>query len=319
MSTVDVVILVYNNIEHIDNLFESLDGQFLYINKLILSSDETSMLNLNYACERLLCYNNLKNVNSKFFFRGENLGVAMHIASLQSEIESDLVLFIGADDYLHEEYFKRLIPFFESDGIVAVTPNQFRVNGVNKLVSVSNFRHHSAADLCHIISTEDFIVPSAGTLLSREVVRETRFTQGMANDDDQLLFVASLLGRRIICEENLFYYRVGSDSLSSWLRKPFERQDKFVKLLLHEYENRKLHNTMWLRQLIKHVGPSSSQSVKIIENRIKQYEKRISIVSNSRYAFILTVSVRAKLLYYLVRFKVNCILNELGIRSVVRK
>lgn len=313
--TVSVVVLIYQNSHLIDDLLDSLSIQVKYINKLVFSSDEIPKESIINVQRKVSGDSSLSSVKPTFVHRGVNLGVVEHVNSLISSITSEFVLLVGADDYLSDSYFETILPLFSDKKISAVTPNQIRISIKNSILSTSTWTTEAAHNLNKIISDESFGVPSAGTLHRSVNFKNAEFNKDMLNEDDQILFMAALNGKRAIVEENLFYYRVSDNGLSSWLRKPFISERKFRNNLIKEYRNRQQHNKFWLKKYLQYNEQRFDSNTDLLKKRITKYGLLQIKLDRPGIAFSVTLIMRVKTLLNLIRFSLGKITFKIRFSS----
>ena len=125
---ISVAIFVYKNFDLIDDLLSSLNKQSDNFHQLVISSDDPDHKFHEEIDKKLRIFNKLKRKELSICQNKENIGIVKHVSKVLTRLSGELVLLIGADDYIEKNYFKKIYPHFNQLDVMAVTPNQYRVN-----------------------------------------------------------------------------------------------------------------------------------------------------------------------------------------------
>lgn len=307
---ISVAIFVYKNFDLIDDLLSSLNKQSDNFHQLIISSDDPDHKFHEEIDKKLRIFNKLKRKELSIYQNKENIGIVKHVSKVLTRLSGELVLLIGADDYIEKNYFKKIYPYFNQLDVMAVTPNQYRVSEKGLLLSASSWTQGHLKGIAEQILKENFGIPPAGTLIRRHVLEKASFTEDMLNEDEQFYFLCNLLGQRKIIPDCLFYYRVSKNSMSSWLRNPWVRNISLKSRLRLEFLNRVAQNEGWLMLLSMFPHEEKEQALKNIENNISSYHRKIRDIENTKSFLILTY-YRFKIFWTYFKFEIRKMLYNI--------
>ena len=305
--SISVVIVIYKNFDLIDNLLASLNNQLEFFDQLIISSDDPEHNFLEEIDKKICFFPELRKKKLSCLQNTRNIGIVKHVGEVLPKTCGNLILLIGADDYLDKKYFETVCPYFEDPRIQAVTPNQFRVNNEGEVLSASNWTQASLKKINQQIIYENFGVPPAGSLIRRNVLKQAKFADDMINEDEQFYFACNLLGQRKIIPDHLFYYRISTDSMSSWLRNPWVSNADLKLRIRNEFKNRIAQNEGWLVLLTRFPYSESDEAEKNIEKNILLYGRRLRNLE-SRLGFHLVILYRMKIFWAYFRFEIRKIM-----------
>lgn len=302
---------MYKNFGLIDNLLASLNSQLEFFDQLIISSDDPEHNFLEEIDKKVGFFPQLREKQLSFLQNKRNIGIVKHVGEVLPKARGDLILLIGADDYLDKKYFETLCPYLEDPRIQAVTPNQFRVNKEGVVLSASTWTQASLNKISQQIKYENFGVPPAGSLIRRNVLELAKFTDDMINEDEQFYFACNLLGQRKIIPDHLFYYRISTDSMSSWLRNPWVSNADLKLRIRNEIKNRIAQNEGWLALLSKFPYSESDTAKKNIDNNILFYKRRIRNIESKMSSLVLA-EYRIKIFWTYFKFEIRKIIFRIS-------
>ena len=306
MKPFTVAILIYEKTDGLHQLLGVLSDCEEYIEKIIISIDSPGNPTVDGMRRYVQKHVGERIDNVVVTSNDENLGIKKHFLKLAQGVETDYALMIGCDDCVTGDYFTYVFDAFQDPAVVAVTPNQIRVNEKFQEVSRSSWRQEVLPKLEEIIQNESFGVPSAGTSFRSKLFEHLSYTDDMLNEDDQLMMLALLMGKRSILKPKLFRYRVHSGSLSSWLRKPFLATTDFETVLKTEFSNRRAQNEGWRRIIDSHAPAHQKELLKrLCASNIEKYERLYSYLQKPYLRHLVIANYRRRLLYNFVRFNVG--------------
>lgn len=302
---------MYKNFGLIDDLLASLNSQLEFFDQLIISSDDPEHNFLEEIDRKICFFPDLRKKKLLCLQNTRNIGIVKHIGEVLPKTCGNLILLIGADDYLDKKYFETVCPYFEDPRIQAVTPNQFRVNDEGMVLSASNWTQASLNKISQQIKNEDFGVPPAGSLVRSNSFEHAIFTDDMLNEDEQFYFTCNLLGQRKIIPDRLFYYRVSGESMSSWLRNPWVSNADLKLRIRNEIKNRIAQNEGWLALLSKFPYSESDTAKKNIDNNILFYKRRIRNIESKMSSLVLA-EYRIKIFWTYFKFEIRKIIFRIS-------
>lgn len=282
MSSITLCILLYSDWKLVEQLFQSLAKQERHIKKIIISSDNPEDIDLNVIRRMFLSYE----IECDYLIRenSKNLGPIEHVKILLSLVDTEFVMFSGADDYFHSNYFYVLSKFLGLE-FSAITPLHYRVNKNNRIIGKSNYYGKTIIDdrnLSGIIKNEKFPLPSPGTVYRVSVLKKVKYSNGIINEDDQFLMACVINGGWKIIPMHLFYYRVSDSGLSSWHRKPFISKRILKNILLSESLNRREQNLNWINLLKSSNLSEASALIELCSSNAARYQMKISDIERGK-------------------------------------
>lgn len=311
----DVFILVYKNLDLIGDLLKSLSSQADQLGRVVISIDSPDTDSVDDVKVVLMKFPRLFLTDIIVRSNTKNLGVAYHVKYLEKYIRSDFILLIGADDYICKNYFKVMsghIAASASGTYSILTPNQFFVDPNSLILRETSRSQSDLVDLATAIQQEGFGVPSAGSLISSNLIRDIRFYKNTINEDDQIIFRGMLAGKRIIVPERLFFYRVDVNSLSSWHRDPFLCKTALESAIVSEVQNRRAQNLGWLKLLREDRSLKDSDTlINLCRANLRWYISHEVRLSCAVYLYAAVFWFRLSALYRFTRYKIGNMLHAL--------
>jgi glycosyltransferase involved in cell wall biosynthesis len=249
---ISVVIPVFNGDKYLKEALESVESQTLEPKEIIIVNDGSTDNSMDVVSQfRSKIEVNIVNKSNGGQSSARNAGVA--IAS------SDYVAFLDQDDIWYPRHLEVL-----ANEIVApktrptgyIYGNLDRIDSMGRMVDhqfLNAISSHPKRSLCHCISNDMFIVPSA-TIVSRQAFNEIGgFDEVLCGyeDDDMFLRLFRAGYQGIYVEEVVSKWRIYSGSTSYSPRMDKSRMNYYRKLA-RTYGNDKLFNDYWLRD---HIAP----------------------------------------------------------------
>lgn len=312
MSKITVCILLYSDWHLLKVLLKSLVDQEIFINQIIISSDNPEAIELKEIIKiasdaQLKCSMNIRQNNI-------NVGPVEHVKLLINQVNTEYVMFVGADDFFHVDYFQCISNLIDY-GYSAITPMHYRVNLDGDIVGKSSSKSSSIIDGNHlkrILETERFPIPSPGTTYRILDLKKVIYIENIVNEDDQFLFSCILNNGWILVPRHLFFYRVSDSGLSSWHRKPFISNATLKKYLLIEFLNRKSQNICWISQINNSSLTNKSYFVEMCLRNINKYNIKIQQIDSHYLLFLHRIAALTKLVtlqiksvFYKLKFSIS--------------
>lgn len=309
MNTVTLAVLMYNQKRWVEDILSDCVAQGADV--LIVSDDASTdgtFEEITNVISRLRPLIHVKLIVRK---NVTNQGIVGHVNAILQLLETELFTLVAGDDRLHPDYVHRLKKSFVSD-VTAATSNQLRINEQGRIIDRSDWADGSLRSLRDIVASENFGVPSAGTMFrTSSITKYGPISQDLLNEDDQILFRAVVEGRRTVLRDYLFFYRVHSGSLSAWHRNFLIPSDELRISIMREENNRISNLASWRNVLLE-----SSLQERLVEDlcrfidvRMKMHNKKI--INASSYAQNLGVRTfkdlrfRTPLLVRWIRFRIG--------------
>lgn len=310
MKYFTVSILIYKDISGLERLLKSLVQQKEFIKVLIISNDSPNEIDIEYIKNISFEILDPSGIETHYCQNSQNIGVIKHFAKLVEKVKTDFCFFTGCDDNIKPGFFKNAFDEFQVEDVNIVTPNQIRLDENFQVIGKSNWDNNNLGELPDIIRSENFGVPSAGSCFRTSIFERLKYQKNMINEDDQVMLLGLLQGRRIISKKYLFEYRIVSSSLSSWLRQPFISENKLRDTLKREFDNRISQNHGWIRSIEIYTSslPQKKYLIKICLTNIALYEQRKAKLDGLLSAYWFTLSFRRKLLRNLVALRLKTII-----------
>ena len=208
-----------------------------------------------------------------------NLGIVAHCAKVLTVASGEIISLNAGDDLSAPTRIAKASLCFADKDVAMVFSNQFRINENGKIVDVSCYSEHRIKSFEQMINDESPGISGAGVIWRKEVFSKFGpLPTSVANEDDQLIVRARLLGKTILLKEYLFYYRVHGKSASSWLRSFYGTDEQIVREGILEHYNRIQHIIAWKALIIAHYEKDKASLLLNLDTKINSHERKAQLL-----------------------------------------
>jgi glycosyltransferase involved in cell wall biosynthesis len=251
----------YNNIEFIFSDDASTDGTFEEIEKTVLKYDEKLKSKTNLLSSE------------------KNLGIVAHCNKVLTLASGEIISMNAGDDLSAPTRIEKAALCFQNVNIAMVFSNQLRINADGKIIDSSCYSQNDIKSFEQMINDGSPGITGAGAIWRRETF--TKFgplPMSIANEDDQLLIRARILGDVLLLKEPLFYYRVHNKSASSWLRNFHGSNEQLIRQEIFEQHNRIEHIKTWQSLILVHYDKDKAVLLNNLDKKIEIHTRKISLL-----------------------------------------
>ena len=212
---VSIVIPVYNVQRYILKCLESITAQ-TYQNLEVLIVDDGSTDNSSTIINEYIL-----GKSNYIYIRQDNLGLGGARNTGIANSHGEFILFPDSDDWLHEDYVKKLVETAIETGADIVECNSTQVweNGDTRNRTYNNTESRTIDDGSkeQYLETVSYVVWNK--IFRREIIGETRFPEHMSKQDYAWTPIIVARAKKIVTiTDSLYYYLWRSDSATNAIK-----------------------------------------------------------------------------------------------------
>jgi glycosyltransferase involved in cell wall biosynthesis len=223
---ISVIVPVYNVEKYLNECVDSILAQ-TYKNLEIILVDDGAKDNCPRMCDDYAAkYANVKVVHKKNGGLSSARNAGLDLAA------GEMVAFLDSDDFFDKEMFTRLYEKRQESGAQIVCSCFKSFNGTRNLrKAVDCDKQFQGSEIAQEMFLRDTGISACAKIIDRSLIGDTRFTEGITNEDFLFMLDIYLKGSKIYyMADSFYYYRYNEASITAVINeRTFDQLSNSIK------------------------------------------------------------------------------------------